>query len=94
MDYHYTDTAGAIVFSGLKKLLGWHWSNDQAAGKDIAADDDFLISDTNGDRISGKRAIVAGDDLLMPISHAGITVNGLTVTTMDGGVFYCWTENL
>lgn len=86
--YLYTDSTGELV-TGMQYVLGWHWANDQASGKDIAADDDFLLSDANGIRLSGKRAIVAGDDLLVILPKA-IPVNGLTVTAMDGGVLYVY----
>ena len=87
--YLYADAAADVLATGTKEILMIAWVSDQASGKDIAADDDFLLSDANGNRIIGKRAEVAGDDLgLVPCQP--LPVNGITVTTMDGGVCYVW----
>jgi len=72
-------------------IIGIFWTSDPNvhSENDIAADDDFLLSDKNGNRIISKRAEFAGDDLgitpCMPLP-----VSGVTVTTMDGGVCYVW----
>lgn len=83
----YTDTAGQVITTDIIEVIAILWVSDQAAGKDIATDDDFLLSDKNGQRIVGKRAKFAGDDLAPPLPKP-FWANGLTVTTMDGGVCY------
>ena len=80
--------AGVLV-SGPAKLKAIYWGSDQTAGADIAADDDVLFSDANGNRIWGKRAEFAGDGDYVPFPD-GLQVNGLTVTTIDGGYFYVY----
>ncbi len=89
--YLYANSTGALV-TGLRKITMIAWVSDQAAGKDIATDDDFLLSDINGKRIIGKRAKFAGDDLGIAIPGNPLPVNGIEVTTMDGGVVYVWIE--
>ena len=85
----YFDSTTAASVTGLLKILGIFWTSDQGSGLDIAADDDFLLSDANGNRIIGKRAEFAGDDLgIAPCQP--LCVNGVTVTTMDGGNCYIW----
>jgi hypothetical protein len=83
----YTDTAGQGV-SGTVYIREIKWVGDQASGKDIAATDDFLVSDSYGTRIVGKRAISDGDDFKDGPYNPGIPSEGFTVTTMDGGVCY------
>lgn len=90
----YIDTAGAT--SAITKRLylrGVAWVSDETGGDhDIAADDDFLLHDAaGGDRIIGKQAKSAGDDLYISWSGPnGFPVDGIYVTTMDGGVCYIY----
>jgi len=83
----YTDTEGQGK-TGPLRIRSIKWIGDQASGKDIAAADDFLLSDTRGNRIIGKRATSDGDDLNDGIYNPGIPSDGFIVTTMDGGVCY------
>ena len=83
----YTDSTGQGV-SGLVRIRSIFWVSDEGSGKDIAADDDFLLSDTGGNRIIGKRSEFAGDDFRDGPYTPGIPSDGFTVTTMDGGVCY------
>ncbi len=89
MNPMFIDTAVAI-FPASKQvsLKAVAWLADQVAGKDIAIDDDLLISDANGGRIIGKRASSIGDGLEMYHFPEGYYCDGLTVTTIDGGVLY------
>lgn len=70
-------------------IRGIYWGSDQTAGADIAASDDILISDANGNRIWGKRAAFDGDGEWLPFPD-GFLVNGITITTIDGGYFYIY----
>ena len=83
----YTDSTGQGV-SGPVRIRNIDWVSDEGSGKDIAADDDFLLSDTGGNRIIGKRGEFAGDDFRDGPYTPGILSDGFTVTTMDGGVCY------
>lgn len=91
LSYLYADATGVLV-TGTHYIKMIAWVSDQASTKDIAADDDFLLSDADGNRIIGKRAEFAGDDLGITVPGNPMPVNGITVTTMDGGVVYVWVE--
>ena len=84
----YSDAAAALTTKQCR-VIGIFWIADQTENKDIAADDDFLLSDGNGDRIIGKRASFIGDDLGVTYGP-GLPCKGVTITTMDGGVCYVW----
>ena len=86
--YLYADATGALV-TGNQRITMIAWVEDQASNKDIAADDDLLISDAAGNRIVGKRAAFAGDDLgISPCKP--LLADGITVSLLDGGVVYIW----
>ncbi len=82
------DTAGVLKVDEPTYLKAIAWVSDQASGSDIAADDDMLLSDSDGNRIIGKRASFAGDGLEMWHFPEHYCVNGLTMTTIDGGLCY------
>ena len=88
---YFDSTTGASV-TGQKKIKAIFWTSNGGADLDIAADDDFLLSDSQGNKIIGKRAEFAGDDLGVILQHKPMEVNGITVTTMGGGVCYIWLE--
>ena len=91
MNPMFLDTAVALIPAGVPAYpRAIAWVADQAAGSDIAANDDFLLSDSAGNRIVGKRATFAGDGLEMYHFPEGYNVNGLTLTTIDGGVCYLY----
>jgi len=69
------------------------WVSSEGAGLDIAADDDMLLSDGEGNKIVGKRAEAAGQGLELALP-GGLDVMGLTATTLDGGVLYVIGEAL
>jgi len=81
----YTDTAGQGV-TGPVRIRSIKWVSDQAAA--LSADNDFLLSDSKGNRIIGKRGEYDGDDLNDGIYNPGIPSDGFVVTTMDSGVCY------
>ena len=89
--YKYTDTEGAVLATtGQQYITMIAWVEDETSNKDIAADDDFLLSDSKGNRIIGKRAAFAGDDLGIVVGYPGLPVDGITVTALNGGVVYVW----
>jgi len=81
----YTDTAGQGV-AGPVRIRSIKWVSDQAAA--MAADNDFLLSDSAGNRICGKRGEFIGDDFNDGVYNPGILSDGFVVTTMDSGVCY------
>ena len=85
----YFDSTTNASVTGQKIIMAVVWVSDSGTNLDIAADDDFLLSDSNEMKIIGKRAESAGDDLYMPFPD-GFVVNGITLTTLDGGVCYVY----
>lgn len=83
----YTDTVGQGV-TGPVRIRQVQWVSDEGADKDIAADDDFLLSDIKGNRIIGMRGEAVGAILKDGPYNPGIPSDGFVVTTMDGGVCY------
>lgn len=86
----FCDTAGVLKTGKITFIRAIAWVSDQASNCDIAADDDLLLSDSTGVRIIGKRASFSGDGLEMYHFPQDYIVNGLTMTTIDGGVCYIW----
>ena len=87
----YFDTTSGASVTGIIKIIAIYWTSDGGTNLDIAADDDFLLSDANGHRIIGKRAEAIGDDLGIVFPQPLVS-NGITVTTMDGGVCYVFVQ--
>ena len=87
----YLDATAASSRTGNMVLMAVAWVSDSGSGDDIAADDDFLLSDSMGNKIIGKRAEVAGDDLYITWPM-GLPVDGITLTTLDGGVVYVYVK--
>jgi len=83
----YTDTEGQGV-TGPVRIRQVQWVSDEITNKDIAADDDFLLSDIKGNRIIGMRGEATGAILKDGPYNPGIPSDGFVVTTMDGGVCY------
>jgi len=81
----YTATEGDSL-SGMREIVGIYWTADAAS--EIATDNDFLVSDAAGNRIIGKRAKAAGDDLAITYDSNPLIVDGVVITTMDAGVAY------
>jgi hypothetical protein len=73
----------------MKYVLGWTWLNTEH--NDIAANDDFKITDAAGTILVEKRAVAAGDDLAFFFPKA-IPFNGLTVAELDGGLCLIYLE--
>ena len=82
----YFDTTSGASKTGLLFLASITWVSDEGAGDDIAADDDFLVTNSTGERIAGKRAEFAGDDYYKEYPYPGKPVNGVIVSKLDGGV--------
>ena len=87
----YLDATAASSRTGDMVLMSVAWVSDAGAGDDIAANDDFLLSDSMGNKIIGKRAEVDGDDLYISWPM-GLPVKGTTLTTLDGGVVYIYVK--
>ena len=85
----FLDAVASSEITGKVKIIGIVWASDEGSGDDIAADDDFLITDSAAKRIIGKRASFAGDDLGISFP-GGLTVNGIKLTVLDGGVVYIY----
>ena len=85
----FDTAAGAKV--GTMTVQSIAWVGDQATNKDIAAADDLLVTDTAGNRIIGKRAIAAGDDMYVHFP-LGLRVDGVIVSLLDGGNCYIYTK--
>ena len=88
----YFDTTTDASIPGIQEIKGIFWTAD--SGSEIATDNDFLLSDSNGGIIIGKRAKAAGDDLGITLPKDDpLIVDGIVVTTMDGGVCNVWLAN-
>lgn len=81
----FCDTVATLKSSRPVNLKAIAWVGDATSA--IGADGDMLLSDVNGTRIIGKRAIAAGDGLewFFPDNYV---VDGLVMTTLDNGVCY------
>ena len=82
----YVDTAAAVTTDNVN-IQSVLWTANDTAGDDIAADDDFELTDTAGNILLSKRASFAGDDLYMTFPR-GLRVAGVTCTAIDGGVAF------
>ncbi len=82
---YFDSTTGASV-AGLHRIVGVFWTSDEGTNLDIAADDDFLLIDSNSKVILGKRAEAAGDGLEVAFGFPGFPVDGITISKLDGGV--------
>jgi len=87
---YFTAAAQAYVPFRISAVV---WASDQAANKDIAAGDEFLLTDRDGNIIVGKEARSAGDGLIRSF-YGGIRVNGVVVSDLDGGVLYVYGQKL
>ena len=74
-----------FLHKGLFYLLGFSWVSDEASGRDIDTDDDFLLVDKNGFTIASKRASAPGDDLGKSFGTP-IPVDGLELKKLNGGI--------
>lgn len=86
----FDSTSGASV-TGPQRVQAIVWTGTEATNRDIAANEDFAVTDSMGNSIIEKRAIAAGDDLVLyfnPVKE----FNGLTVSKLDGGVCYIYLE--
>ena len=87
----YFDTTVSASVTGQISIIAIYWTSNEGVNLDIAADDDWLISDADGHKIAGKRAETDGDDFGIVFPYP-VKVNGLTVTTMDGGVCFVYVQ--
>jgi len=82
-----TVTGGAVT--GTQRVVAIVWTGTEATDKDIAANDDFAVTDTAGRIIIEKRASAIGDDFGIVFPRP-IPFDGLIVTKLDGGVCYIY----
>jgi len=87
--YYFDTTTGASVDKKMK-IVAILWTSNSGGSLDIAADDDFVLQDSNGSVIASKRAEAAGDGLELSFGFPGLWVDGISVTTMDGGVCHVY----
>ena len=84
----FDSITGASV-QGKKRVLAILWV--EGIGKDIAADDNFAVTDSNGVMIVSKTAAAAGDELILSFSQP-TTWDGLTVSVLDDGVCFIYLD--
>lgn len=89
----YFDSTTTASVTGIRRILGIVWTSSSESERDIAADDDLLVTEASGKYIIGKRAEFAGDDLGYNWARPGKKVDGITITTMGGGVCYIYLNN-
>lgn len=70
------------------------WTSNQGSNLDIAADDDMLLEDGDGNPVIGMRAEVADSTLQISFPGNGVVVNGLKAEDLDGGVLFVYGEKL
>jgi len=87
----YVDTAAEIQV-GRMTIQSILWVSNDTGGDDIAADDDFELTDTAGNILISKRASFAGDDLYVAFPF-GLKCNGLTCTAIDGGIAFIYLKS-
>ena len=85
----FFDTTVSATLSGTTYVNAIVWTGTEASNKDIAANDDFAITDGNGAIIIEKRAAAVGDDLGIGFPTP-LPVTNLTVSKLDGGVCYIY----
>ena len=87
------DTAGVTELEGACVIQAIFWVSNSVAGKDIAADDDFVVTDSDDRVIVSKRAETSSDwgNFVWP---QGKKVSGIKVTTMGGGICYIYRGNI
>jgi len=83
------DTAGSTTLRGACVIQAIFWVSNSVAGKDIAADDDFSVTDAADRVIVSKRAEGATDwgNFVWP---QGKRVSSIKVPTMGGGICYIY----
>ena len=84
----YIDTAASVQV-GIVKIQSIAWVGNDTVGDDIAADDDFELTDTAGNILISKRAAYAGDDLYVTFPST-LTVDGVVCTAIDGGIAFVY----
>jgi len=84
----YFDTVTAASVTGMQQIIGVFWVSE-AGALDMAVADAFLLSDSKGNRIIGKTCEVVGHGLEVTTANP-LIVDGITLTTLGGGVVYVW----
>jgi hypothetical protein len=66
------------------------WVSNEAGAKDIAADDDMLVTNYAGNDLYSKRAEFAGDDYTTGKINPPDPVLGIKILKLDGGIMKIW----
>jgi hypothetical protein len=82
----YFDSAGTAYSNKDVRIAGIFWTEGDAAGQDIAADDVFELTDESGQSIIKKTAATAGDELVITYSPPGLPAKGIVLANLDGGI--------
>lgn len=89
----FIDTVQSTAMSGKFHIRAIAWVSTETAGDDIAANDDVKILDGDDNIVFWKRASAAGDDAFLSFGGPyGLIVNGLYVSTMDGGNVFIYLD--
>lgn len=83
----FIDNVTGASVTGVRLVKAIAWVNTEH--KDIAAADDFALTDGGSNPIIEKRAVAAGDDLLI-VFPTPMEFNGLIVSELDGGACYIY----
>lgn len=87
----FFDTTTNATANNVHMINAIVWVSNEEVNRDIAIDDDLIITDGNNNKFISKRAEVAGQGLEItfpyPIKPAQSTIN---VTAIDGGVLYIY----
>ena len=84
----YVDSAAAVT-TKIVTVQAIAWVGNDTAGDDIAAADDFELTDVNGNILISKRAAYDGDDLFVTYPD-GLICNGITCSAIDGGIAFIY----
>ena len=85
MNPFYFDSSTSATATGPMRIKSILWTGI-AATNDIAAGDEFKITDTAGRVLANKIAVAAGDDLYLYFGDKGARVTGINVATLVGGI--------
>lgn len=90
-----TSDAEETILSGSHRILGIFWVEGKGSGQDIAADDDLVINDGDGNLIYEETAAgtpaTASNAVRLVIPNPGLPVVGFSVKELDGGILIVWT---
>jgi len=84
------DTPGVTVLeTGDRVIQAIAWVSNSVSAKDIADNDEFVLTDAASKAIISKKAEAVGQGLEVSFPH-GLEVTGLILPTMGGGICYIY----